>query len=115
MEPEPKRQPKPAEPKRQRQLVEKSKAKPSSMTIPLYRVIYHNDDHTSFQFVEFTLCRFFNKTPEQAKHLAMEVHKEDAAVVGVYALEHAESRRDAVIALARANRFPLRLSIEPEI
>lgn len=112
---EPMRKVQPNEPKRKLEVIEKSKAKPTSMCIPLYRVIFHNDDRTSFQFVEFAGQRFFNKNPEDAKRLAREVHEENAAVAGVYALEHAEMRRDATVELARANRFPFQVTIEPEI
>lgn len=97
------------------QVIEKSKARPTNMTIPLYRVIFHNDDTTTFAFVAAVIMLVFGKSPEEARRLTLEVHHENAAVVGVYALEHAEMKRDEVLALARERGFPLQVTIEPEI
>lgn len=97
------------------QVIEKSKARPTTLTIPLYRVIFHNDDQTTFSFVVAVLMQIFGKSLVQSKKLAMEIHNENAAVAGVYALEHAEVKRDEVVALAKARSYPLQISIEPEL
>ena len=81
--------------------------------MPMYRVLFHNDDKTTWQFVMAMLIRIFNKTPERAQEITAEVHKKGIGLAGIYALEHAELKRDQTISHARTNRFPLHVSIEP--
>jgi len=97
------------------QVAEKTKAEPSIYTIPLYRVIFHNDDVTHFDFVVAALMQFFEHELPSALKITAEVHKEGCGLAGVYALEHAEMRRDQAIEAARAYKFPLQISIEPEL
>jgi ATP-dependent Clp protease adaptor protein ClpS len=82
--------------------------------IPRYKVILHNDPKTTMDFVTHILMRFFEKDQMQAMKLMIQVHEEGWGLAGIYALEHAEFRVDQTVSLARANNFPLTLSIEPE-
>ena len=82
--------------------------------MPLYKVLIHNDDKTSMEFVIHILMRFFEKDQEQAMRLMLDVHEKGMGLAGIYPLEHAEFRVDQATSLARANKFPLTLSIEPE-
>ena len=99
----------------QKKVMDRPKATPSIYTIPLYRVIFHNDDATSFDFVVAALMQFFEKPIQEALTVTREVHETGAALAGVYALEHAEMRRDWTVSAARAHKFPLQLSIEPDL
>lgn len=87
--------------------------KSKTKTIPLYKIIYLNDDFTTFQFVVESLVVFFNKTAHDAAKLAEEVHKTGAGVAGVFSLEVAELKQEQVISAARAQKFPLQVIIEP--
>lgn len=87
--------------------------KSKTRTIPMYKVIYINDDYTSFDFVINSLVAIFNKTIQDAEKLAREVHETGAGLAGIYSLELAELKKDQVVSAARAQKFPLQLVIEP--
>ena len=79
---------------------------------PLYRVILHNDDYTTMDFVIEVLETIFLKTREEAIDLMLKVHHEGKAVCGVYTFEIAETKAEQVKQLARQNSFPLLATIE---
>ncbi len=81
--------------------------------MPMYRVLLHNDDVTTFEFVIGVLVELFGKKIEDALRITQEVHKTGIGLAGVYALEHAEVKVEQTHSIARAHKFPLTLSIEP--
>ena len=81
---------------------------------PMYRVLLHNDDYTTMEFVVEVLMYVFNKSPESAAKIMMNVHQKGVGVCGVYALEIAETKVDTVHNLARESGYPLRCSMEQE-
>jgi len=81
---------------------------------PLYRVLLHNDDYTTMQFVVDVLMVVFNKSMEEATHIMLNVHKKGVGLCGVYPYEIAETKVDTVDSLARENGFPLKCSMERE-
>lgn len=82
-------------------------------TMPMYKVIMHDDDKTSMDFVIMALQQFFKKEFQAAMTLMMEIHKSGSGLVGVYALEHAELKVQQTHSAARAQKYPLTCSIEP--
>jgi len=80
----------------------------------LYKVILHNDDYTTMEFVVRVLETVFLKSPAEAYRIMMLVHRTGAGVCGLYPFEIAETRVVAVHQLAREQGFPLRASFEPE-
>ena len=80
----------------------------------LWRVIFHNDDKTTMDFVIFLLVKVFHKNPQEAYQLTMEIHNDNAAIVGVYTHEVAESKMNICINTARNAGHPLNVSIEEE-
>lgn len=80
----------------------------------LYRVLLHNDDYTTMEFVVEILMYIFNKSPESAAKIMMQVHRQGIGVCGVYSHEIAETKVDTVHKLARENGHPLRCSMEQE-
>ena len=78
----------------------------------LYKVIFLNDDYTTFDFVIDVLRSVFHKTEEEAINLTLKVDKEGSAVIGIYPLEIAQEKVDKTHSLARAAGFPLRAVIE---
>jgi ATP-dependent Clp protease adaptor protein ClpS len=88
----------------------KTNVKPPQM----YKVIYLNDDRTTYDFVIDTLMEIFGKSFDEALTLAHTVNEEDAAVVAVLPHEIAETKAVEVTSLARKNGFPLQIKIEPE-
>jgi ATP-dependent Clp protease adaptor protein ClpS len=83
-------------------------------TVPLYRVLIHNDDVTPMAFVVHVLTRFFKKEVTDAYEIMLEAHNKDVALVDVMGLEEAEFRVDQGHSLARTAGYPLTFSIEPQ-
>lgn len=92
----------------------KIKAAVTARLAPRYRVLIHNDDVTPFDVVIDVLARFFKKVPAEALNIALEAHHTGVALVEVMGLEEAEFRVEQAHALARAIKFPLSFTIEPE-
>lgn len=80
----------------------------------MYRVLLHNDDYTTMEFVVEVLMYVFNKSPETATKIMLDVHQKGMGVCGVYTHEIAETKVDTVHNLARESGFPLRCSMEEE-
>lgn len=81
---------------------------------PRYRVIVHNDEVTTEEFVVQILTDVFRLAMAQARTVTMEAHRTGAALVGVYPLEEAEFRVDQAHSRARTAKYPLTFTYEPE-
>lgn len=79
-----------------------------------FKVIFHNDDYTTQEFVIHVLMRFFHKNETEARHIMLTVHHKGAAVAGVYTKDVAETKAEQVMDAARENGMPLLLTTEPE-
>lgn len=80
----------------------------------LYKVLLHNDDYTTMEFVVAVLTTVFHHGEAMAHTIMMHVHKNGVGIAGVYTLEVAETKVQKTVELARKNEFPLECSIEPE-
>ncbi len=80
----------------------------------LYRVVLHNDDYTSMEFVVAILESIFSKSPAEAHRVMMHVHQAGIGVAGVYTHEVAETKVAEVRELAKEAGYPLRASFEEE-
>src|ERR1700749_3361998 len=80
----------------------------------IYKVLLHNDDYTTREFVVEILRSVFHKPEPDAVRIMLHVHQNGVGVAGVYTFEVAEMKVRQVEALAREREFPLMLSIEPE-
>lgn len=88
--------------------------KPKIQLPKKYKVLLHNDDYTTMEFVIFVLQAVFHKTMEEAEQIMMEVHKKGIGLCGVYTFEIAESKAKKVERLAKEHSHPLMCTIEPE-
>lgn len=79
---------------------------------PMYRVLLHNDDYTSMDFVVEVLMFVFNKTPEDATVIMLDVHKQGIGTCGIFTRDVAETKVETVHNLAREREFPLKSSME---
>jgi len=79
-----------------------------------YKVILHNDNYTTMDFVVLVLMRFFGKNELEATHIMLTVHHRGHAVAGVYSRDIAETKVDQVTRFAQDRGFPLKLTAEPE-
>ncbi len=78
------------------------------------KVLFHNDDYTTMEYVIHVLRRFFHKSETEALHVMLTVHKKGKAVAGVYPKEVAETKVAEVTRDARENGHPLLVTAEPE-
>lgn len=78
-----------------------------------YKVIFHNDDFTTYEFVVKVLVVVFFKSQSEATKLTMEVDRKKSAVVGIYSCDVAKSKTAKAIKMAREEGFPLRVTCEP--
>ena len=79
-----------------------------------FRVVIHNDDYSTMDFVVEVLTRFFKKTHAESVELMLTVHREGAASVGLYTRDVAETLLAEVREFARGRKQPLQLTMEPE-
>ncbi len=80
----------------------------------LWRVLLHNDDFTTPEFVVWVLETVFRKSEAEAFQIMLHVHHGGVGVAGVYTKEIAETKVAATERLAEQHEFPLRVSMEPE-
>jgi ATP-dependent Clp protease adaptor protein ClpS len=81
---------------------------------PMYKVLLHNDDYTSMEFVVEILMIVFNKSYEDATRIMLNVHRSGIGVCGIFTYEVAETKVDLVHTLARENEFPLKCTMEKD-
>ena len=81
---------------------------------PLYKVLLHNDDYTTREFVVEVLKTVFHRPEPEAVQIMLHVHNNGVGVAGVFTFEVAEMKVRTVETLAQQREFPLMLSIEPE-
>jgi len=80
---------------------------------PMFRVLLHNDDYTTMDFVVEILQRVFHKPLPEATRIMLHVHHNGIGVCGIYPEEIAETKVELVHRLARGHGFPLKCSMEP--
>ncbi|MCC7381551.1 MAG: ATP-dependent Clp protease adapter ClpS [Deltaproteobacteria bacterium] len=80
----------------------------------LYKVLLHNDDYTTMEFVVWLLMTVFHHDQEGAYRIMMHVHTKGVGVAGVYTREVAETKVQKTVELARSHEFPLECTMEPE-
>jgi ATP-dependent Clp protease adaptor protein ClpS len=80
---------------------------------PMYKVLLHNDDYTTREFVVWVLQTVFHKNEGDAIAIMSHVHNNGVGIAGVFTFEVAETKVTKTMALAKEQQFPLQLSIEP--
>ena len=79
----------------------------------MYKVLLHNDDTTTFDFVIAVLMKIFHKTAEEAIEITKAIHVEGKGIAGApYSREIAEEKTLETISFSRANNFPLTPTFE---
>ncbi|MDT5295689.1 MAG: ATP-dependent Clp protease adaptor protein ClpS [Acidobacteriota bacterium] len=81
---------------------------------PLFRVLLHNDDFTTMEFVVEVLKKVFGKSDGDAFRIMWAVHTQGMGVAGVYTYEIAEMKVEKVSQMARTQEFPLLCTVEEE-
>jgi len=83
-------------------------------TPPLYKVILHNDDYTSMEFVVIILMSVFGKSLEKATQMMLNIHNRGKEMCGIYPRQIAETKVETVHNLAANKGFPLKSTMEKE-
>ena len=88
--------------------------RPETHNPRLYKVIFHNDDYTTMEFVTLVLRIYFHKTETEAMHIMLTVHKKGSGVAGTYTRDVAETKVREVTRYARDHGMPLLVTAETE-
>ncbi len=79
----------------------------------MFKVLIHNDDYTTMEFVIHVLQKFFQKNYDEAHGIMLSVHHEGIGICGVYTFEVAESKVSKLNKYSRGKGHPLKGSVEP--
>jgi len=80
----------------------------------MWRVLLHNDDYTTQDFVVWILETVFQKPRNEAFVIMMSVHRSGMGLAGVYTHDVAETKLRAARDRAEEHEFPLLVTMEPE-
>ncbi len=88
------------------------KRKPRVKEPKKYRVLLHNDDYTTMEFVVDVLKKVFHKSPAESHAIMLNVHKKGSGVVGLYPYDIAATKVDQARSMAKNNGYPLKCTLE---
>lgn len=78
-----------------------------------YKVLLHNDNTTTMDFVIDVLTRIFHKGLQEAIEVTIAIHETGQGIAGSpYTKEIANEKVQEVVSSARANGFPLVATFE---
>lgn len=80
----------------------------------MWKVLLHNDDYTTQEFVVWLLKTIFRKPEPEAMVIMLAVHQAGIGVAGTYTRDVAETRAERGRQLAEREGFPLLLTVEAE-
>ena len=80
----------------------------------MFKVLLHNDDYTSMDFVVEILKSVFHMGYPQAEQIMLQIHDQEKAICGVYSFEIAQTKVQQVKQRAKQNEFPLLATIEED-
>ncbi len=92
----------------------KTESKQKLKKPPLYKVLLHNDNYTTMEFVVLVLMYIFNHSEDEAFRIMLRVHNQGLGIAGVYTHEIAETKVAKVANLAREHEYPLLCTMEEE-
>jgi ATP-dependent Clp protease adaptor protein ClpS len=80
----------------------------------MWRVLLHNDDYTTQDFVVWVLEAVFHKPHAEAVAIMMSVHQSGLGIAGIFTHDVAETKVKTTKNLAEEHEFPLLVTMEPE-
>lgn len=80
----------------------------------LFKVLLHNDDYTSMDFVVEVLTGIFHKSGAEAEQIMLLIHQKGKAICGIYSLEIAQTKAEQVKTEAKNQEYPLLVTVEEE-
>ena len=78
----------------------------------MYRVILHNDNYTTMDFVVEVLMKVFHMPAARATQVMLDVHKKGIGICGTYIYDIAVTKVQQVHLMAKEKQFPLRCTYE---
>lgn len=78
----------------------------------MYKILLHNDDYSTMEFVIHVLMKFFSKNYDESHSIMLKVHHDGTGLCGIYTFEVAESKSAKVNRYSRGKGHPLKSSIE---
>ena len=79
----------------------------------LYKVLLHNDDYTTMEFVVEILRTIFHLSEAESTAIMLHIHRSGVGVAGVYTFEIAETKVTEVTQAAAEAEYPLLCTMEP--
>jgi ATP-dependent Clp protease adaptor protein ClpS len=79
----------------------------SSLLMPLYKVLLHNDDHNTVEHVVKSLIQVFKMDRQTSERIMLETHTTGTGLCAIEPLEQAELHKDQL------QSFSLIATIEP--
>jgi len=79
---------------------------------PLFKVLLHNDDYTTMEFVVWVLESVFNMQEDEAVAVMLNVHVQGIGVAGIYTFEVAQMKVEKTTTLAQEHEYPLLCTME---
>lgn len=79
---------------------------------PMFKVLMHNDDYSTMEFVIEVLQKVFHKGMADAERIMLTIHHKGVGVCGIFPFAVAECKVHRVHQMARDAGFPLRCSVE---
>lgn len=89
-----------------------AESRPKLKRPPLYKVLIHNDNFTTMDFVVFVLTTIFQHSETEATLIMLQVHLQGVGVAGIYTHEIAETKVAKVTELAQSYEYPLLCTME---
>ena len=80
----------------------------------LYKVLLHNDDFTTMEFVVMILQGIFGHSETDATAIMLHIHRHGVGVGGIYPYGVAEAKVSEVMAAAEKAEYPLLCTMEPD-
>lgn len=96
------------------EIKDKISARSKNNVPPMYKVILHNDDYTSMEFVVQILVSVFGKSLEKATQMMLNIHNKGKEICGIYPRQIAETKVETVSIMATNKGFPLKSTMEKE-
>ncbi|MEZ5307108.1 MAG: ATP-dependent Clp protease adaptor ClpS [Pyrinomonadaceae bacterium] len=81
---------------------------------PMFKVLLHNDDFTTMDFVIYVLRNVFNRSEGESVTIMLKVHNEGVGVAGIYSYEVASMKAEKAMNMARSREFPFLCTVEEE-
>ena len=94
-------------------LATKTKGKPKLHQPSMWKVVLHNDDYTTMDFVVAVLMAIYGKSDDEAFQIMLNIHHKGIGMCGVFTQEIAETKIAQTHDHARNSGFPLMCSMEP--